>query len=193
MLPRTPIIIRLVDPVIQENENTDVKWDDFYLNIKSPSTSYDSYIQSFVQEKRVNIPKDGVLKLKLIPSYSYVRQYSTGRSGLYEVELYTEYSSLPKDIWHWEVPYVNRKTVDILTYYNPGIRLPDNLYEIVNIDRENYEIKKGLLVIDNAEDGEQVRVEYKVGLTLNEITTDKYGSVSTDKRQSSYRPFRYWF
>lgn len=183
---RTNIIIRLEEPIIQVGMSVKSKWQDFRLRITPPSTAFSAPTQSFRFPKSINVPKNGVIKLQLFPSHLYGDR-AVGNEIVYKVELFHKSQSLPLDVWYWDIPYNPRKTVRVITYFAPHFELPDDFFELIECDCQDYEIKDNKLIIPNIDDGTPVTLEYKPGVNLNEITRSRYGSISTDKRQ-----YRYW-
>lgn len=176
---RTNIIIRLEESIVQVGENLKTKWEDFRLKIIAPSSAYASPMQSIGWAKMIKVPKNGVIKLQLLPSSLYGDR-AVGREKYYKVELYHKHQSLPLETWYWNVPQRYRKRVRVISYYAPSVELPSDFFEIIECSCDDYQIVGNKLILSGAEDGTPVTVEYRPGANLNDITTYRYGSVSRD-------------
>jgi len=167
------------------------KFDKFSLEIIPPSTTRHDRLQSIPWSRRIKVPKNGVVRLKLLPTFDTLYGYK-GNSEFYEVNLFHKSQSMALDKWYWHIPPPLYDRSTMLSVKSGKIKIPDYAYSIKEVSAENYEIKKEYILTPNLEDNEQVKVTYEAGYTLDDITTFPYGSISTDKRKYSSRFSRPW-
>jgi hypothetical protein len=162
----------------------------FKLEIIPPSSARQDQAQTVPWRRIVKVPKDGVVKLKLLPSKTFFWERDVGRKNYYTIKVFHQNSSIELDTWYWFVPPPRYNRRESLEVKNEKIAIPIHAYEILSVeDIENYEVGKRYIHVPGLEDGEQVFVLYEFAYTLNDITDMPYGgNISADKRQ-----YGYWF
>jgi hypothetical protein len=127
--------------------------------------------QGIPARSTILIPESGVLKLKLLPSKSYVPY------GVYKVSVHTGKNKIPSHVMRWVVPECpNPITLDVLHLDETGDSVGIDFYEIVSVQRSGtYEIINSK--IHWTENAPDINSSYKVTLqppvTLNDLILDR--------------------
>lgn len=121
-----PVIIDF-QPAVLDSAGEEFNTIAYRLKISSPSSNRQGIKQTIKGSYFVDVPDDGPLILKLIPSGRYVP------NGRYVVEYYAVGESTPVEVQHWVVP--ERPPLLQYTYSWDGndVILPSDAYEIKNI------------------------------------------------------------
>jgi hypothetical protein len=129
VLKYTPIVIKFGAWVLNE-DSTELPAEEltrYRLRISPPRTNRKGEDQYIADSKVIEVPADGIIRLKLLPSDRYLPK------GRYQVEYYREHCSTPVDIQQWVVPSlppVNTYSF-IMTQFDPV--LPLRVWQVLSV------------------------------------------------------------
>lgn len=161
------------------------------LKITPPASTRIDDLQTIPSPRTIKVPKNGVVKLKLLPSRFNWQRY-VGRNDLYKVELFYNRSNIPLDTWYWDVPPPLYKRSENFTVEDEKVELPFYVHTVTDVSVSDYTIKKGYIETPGLADGDTVKVTFEVGYTLADVTTYQNEILSGDKRGPGYWDPRTW-
>lgn len=196
-MERSLVKFTLVD-AIKTKQVTD--YSKYSLVITPPSSTTHTLTQTVNDSIKYKVPKSGVVKLELIPSYyNYINGvYDFPKDNLYKVELYSVYQSLRLDQWYWLIPPPQHHYSYSVKYNGEPIKLISKLHEPSEISPEGYFLKETFEGVEidwqELEVGTEINIKYRVAYTLASIESYYGGLFSADQRRTGEREgFRWWW
>lgn len=155
---KTPIKIIFTNPIETANTITNT-FEDYKLVISVDASNLYVPEQFLPQQYVINVPSNGIVLLKLIPSTASKPNFR------YRVKYYGNNKLL--DEQYWLVPCIKEKTSLTIEIVNGSYILPVSIYEILSVSPQiEYTVTNSVLYIST--DG-TYSIEYIPAVTLSDI------------------------
>lgn len=181
VLEYTPIAIKFRE-WMQDADSSAVKHSDdvkYRLRISPPRSNRKGEEQYIADSIIVNVPDDGIIRLKLLPSDRYLP------IGEYVVEYYRSGCSTPIDVQKWVVPSLARVNYYsfVLGEYDPI--LPIRIWRVLSVTPgSNWVSEYNNLSWRSVRpaEGEIINIEYTPAATLDQLLQFNLNDLSNQTR-----------
>lgn len=157
-ITKTPVKIQFSSPIETSNTISNA-FEEYKLAISVDASNLYATEQFLPQQYIIEVPTNGVVELRLIPSTSAHPNFR------YRVKYYGDNRLL--DEQYWVIPPAPEKRTQSIDVFNGTYTLPIYIYEVLELRPQvEYTVTNGVLYIST--DGVYT-VDYVPAVTLNEI------------------------
>ena len=192
-IPYTSIVIKFQPSIVTNQIARIPSMGNYYMKIQAPMHSIPALGQALGEESIIPIPADGLLKLQLIPSYTFREK------GSYFVKYYKKGNYIDHfREERWVVPY-NPIQQQISFEYNSSIvnnvlQLQQPIYAVTSVEPNlPYTVSYDSLIWTQAtpESGSRVKVIYQPGVNLDTLISlgNKHYNPETAAFGANYSPY----
>jgi len=189
----TSVVIRFQSSIVTEQSATIPSMGNYYMKIQAPMHSIPAQGQALGEESIIPIPADGIVKLQLIPSFTYKEK------GSYYVRYYKKGNFINHfREERWVVPYNPVQQENVFEYnptlINNTLQLSQPIYAITSVEPNlPYVVSYDSLIWTQAvpDTGSRVKITYQPGVTLDTLITlgNKHYSPESASYNKSYSPY----
>lgn len=169
-ISRTCIAIKFQNAIISNQTTISPALSQYYIKITAPSIATQTYGQFLGEDTLIPIPVDGVLKLQLIPSFTYKEK------GGYIVKYYKKGNYINHFRQErWVVPFNPAlRNEQLVSNSSSRILFSDPVYEIVKVEPNlPYTIEYDSITWTQAipQPNQKILITYQPGVTLDTLLT----------------------
>jgi len=171
MLKYTPIVINFQPAVLTEDDEQ-LNTDSYYLKIQAPGSRVIGPNQTYPGEYTYRIPTNGVLRLKLASSDTYIPK------GRYVVTYYKVGRTIPIKKEEWVVPLAP-DVARVYYYFPPNVPvgLPPNFYSLISAPVGAIVSLVNNTITWTGDPQHNVELVYQPGATLDQLVQHPFNQL----------------